>query len=75
VADEDEIFDDFDDDQTLPSTAGTTRSRTQVQKPPPSSRARAQPSRAKKPTAPLMVDDDSDDGALFKGFKGRSKRR
>lgn len=75
VDDADEIIDDFDDDQTLPSTVGTTRSRTGAQKPPSSSRVRTQPSRAKKPTAPPMRDDDSDDGALFKGFKGRSKRR
>ncbi|KAF5378152.1 hypothetical protein D9615_007618 [Tricholomella constricta] len=52
---------DSDDDQTLRSTRTRGTQRT--------TRATS-----KKP-APILVDDDSDDGAVFKGFKGKQTRR
>lgn len=50
---------------TLKSTAQSQK--REVPKPPP---------RAKTKRAPAaVVDDDSDDGAVFKGFKGKKKGR
>jgi len=63
VADDDNeaVPEDSDEEQTLRSTRTKGTQRT----------ARAP---VKKP-APILVDDDSDDGAVFKGFKGKQKRR
>ncbi|RDB24208.1 Nibrin [Hypsizygus marmoreus] len=63
----DDIPEDSDEEQTLRSTAPTnTRSRG-------TQRTTRAPTRAKK-AAPILVDDDSDDGAVFKGFKAKQRR-
>ncbi|KAG5646780.1 hypothetical protein DXG03_002156 [Asterophora parasitica] len=49
-----------DEDQTLRSTRPETQRTTRAA--------------SKKPAA-ILVDDDSDDGAVFKGFKGKTRRR
>lgn len=62
-----DIPDDSDDDQTLRSSAGTNpRSRG-------TQRAARPPVKPKK-AAPILVDDDSDDG-VFKGFTGKRRAR
>ncbi|KAG6820297.1 hypothetical protein H0H93_002561 [Arthromyces matolae] len=61
----DEAPQDSDEEQTLRSTR--TRSTQQ-------SKTKA-PKNQKKAVAPVLVDDDSDDEAVFKGFKGRQKRQ
>ncbi|KAH0580358.1 hypothetical protein H2248_001859 [Termitomyces sp. 'cryptogamus'] len=58
-----DVPDDSDDEQTLRSTR--TRS---TQKPPAKAKA------STRKAVPILVDDDSDDGAVFKGFKGKRRR-
>ncbi|KAG6917214.1 hypothetical protein DXG01_003419 [Tephrocybe rancida] len=58
-----EVPEDSDEEQTLRSTRTSMRN---TQKP---------PTRAARKPAPILVDDDSDDGAVFKGFKGKTRRR
>jgi len=59
-----------DEDQTLRSSAG---SKPPARSAAPSRKATRQPARGKK-AMPVIVDDDSDDGAVFKGFRGNKKR-
>lgn len=59
-----------DEDQTLRSSAGTKSSARSA---PPSRKATRQLARGRK-AMPVIVDDDSDDGVVFKGFRGNKKR-
>ncbi|KAF8063523.1 proline-rich protein [Lyophyllum atratum] len=63
VADDDDeaVLEDSDEERTLRSTQ-TNGARRTVRAP-------------VRKIAPILVDDDSDDGAVFKGFKGKQKRR
>ncbi|KAG6833175.1 hypothetical protein H0H87_010563 [Tephrocybe sp. NHM501043] len=62
--DEDDMPEASDEEQTLRSTRTRSTQRPTARGP------------AKKPTpAPILVDDDSDDGAVFKGFKGKTRKR
>ncbi|KDR66168.1 hypothetical protein GALMADRAFT_232674 [Galerina marginata CBS 339.88] len=55
-----------DEEQTLQSSAETKA---------PVGRRPTRTTKAPKKPAPIIVDDDSDDGAVFKGFKGRKGGR
>jgi len=58
-------FDERDDDQTLPSSAEVTNK--------PAARKLTRATSVTKKPAPIIL-DDSDDGAVFKGFKGSKGR-
>ncbi|KAF9466695.1 proline-rich protein [Collybia nuda] len=62
---EDEAVGSDDDVLTLRSNAGTNVR---------SKRTTHAPTRAAKKPVPILVDDDSDDGAVFKGFTGKTRR-
>ena len=60
--------DDSEEDlSTMKSSAGSQKHSKEVPKPPSRTRAKKAPA--------VLMDDDSDDGAVFKGFKGKKKGR
>ena len=72
--DHDEIIDD--DDRDLNDDAMTLQSNMlKTQKPSARQTRSSKPAATKKGTkkTPVIVDDDSDDGATFKGFRGKKR--